>query len=794
MKNILKSISNHSFEHPWRIIGAWIIIIGLVVFGAVTNMKPTTSSITIPGTEASVGLDRMNALFPETGKGSAKIVVVSPQNKTLDDYKLQIQKLIDDTSKVDGVKQVVGPYDNPTAMSGDRKTAYLQVQLTNDSGEISQSTIDQLNTVTGSSRTNGLSVESGGDITNREPKDMLGTGELVGVVVAFGVLLMTFFSLVAAGMPILIAVLGVGVSMAGLFSLSQVVDINSTTPALAVMLGLAVGIDYSLFIISRYRSYLLSGMGYHQAVVKAVQIAGSAVVFAAVTVVIALSALSVVQIPFITTMGLTAAATVTMAAITSIVLLPALLRLAGPRIIGRKQRQQIKVSPTDDTTIRSVIDKSKIWYRWGAFISRHPIVSILVPVALIATIAIPIQSIMLGLPSDQYAPTSSTQRKAYDAISKGFGVGYNAPLVVVVEGMKPVTEEQKVALKSKLISSYQQQLAIKQTEAKQLYQQRLAAAKSPTEVRTIQVDMQAAQAQQAAKEDEAIKLIDAQVAKYSKRLNLKAIGEKIAKESDVKNVIPTLVTGDGTSGVLQVIPDSAPYDAATKTLITTLRDTFKQGSWTQNGESLKVTGSTALQTDVNSKLAAAVPVYLAVIVGLSLVLLIIAFRSLVVPIKATLGYLLSVSAMFGALVAVFQWGWFGITDSPGPIVSFIPIIGTGILFGLAMDYEFFIVSNMREEYSRTNNAKQSVINGFSLGSKVVAAAAAIMISIFAGFISNDNSTVKALGFALAVGVMIDAVLVRMIIVPAVMTLVGKYAWWLPAWLDKRMPHTPIEHE
>jgi RND superfamily putative drug exporter len=736
----------------------------------------------------------MNELFPETGKGSARIVVASPQDKTLDDYKLQIETLVGDSSKVDGVKQVVDPFKNPTAMSSDKKTAYLQVQLTNNSGDIAQSTIDQLNTAIGSSRTNGLSVESGGDITSSEPKSMIGKGEMVGVVVAFGVLFMTFFSLVAAGMPLLIALLGVGVSMAGLFSLSQVVDINSTTPALAVMLGLAVGIDYSLFIISSYRSYLLSGMGYRQAVVRAVQVAGSAVVFAAVTVIVALSALTVVQIPFITTMGLTAAATVAMAAITSIVLLPALLRLAGPRIVGRKQRQQIKTSTDGPTTIHHTIDKSKIWYRWGAFTSRHPIVSIVIPIVLIVTIALPIQSIIMGLPSDQYAPTTSTQRKAYDAISQGFGEGYNAPLVVVVEGMKPVTEQQKIAFKSELIADYQQKLAAKQAEAKQQYQQRFTEAKSPADISQIQQEMQNAQAQQAAKEGEATKLIDAQVASYSKRLNLKAIGDKIAEESDVKTVISTLITADETSGVLQVIPDSAPYDEATKSLIATLRDKSKQGSWTQNGEILRVTGSTALQTDVNSKLAAAVPSYLAVIVGLSLVLLIVAFRSLVVPIKATLGYLLSVSAMFGALVAVFQWGWFGITDSPGPIVSFIPIIGTGILFGLAMDYEFFIVSNMREEYSRTNNAKQSVINGFSRGSKVVVAAAAIMISIFAGFISNDNSTVQALGFALAVGVLVDAVLVRMIIVPAIMTLVGKHAWWLPAWLDKRLPHTPIEHE
>lgn len=792
MQNALKNISRHSFDHPWRIIGLWLALIAVVTFGAVTFIKPTSNAITIPGTEASVGRDQMNELFPEAGKSTGRIVVVAPKNKTLDDYKSQIQVIASQAAQVHDVKQVVSPFDNPTAMSNDKKTAFLQVQLSSGADSIEQSTIDQINTIVSHSRTNGLSVEAGGDIANHAEKKLLGPGELVGVAIAFAVLLMTFFSLVAAGMPLLIAVIAVGTSMAGLFSLSQIISINSTTPSLAAMLGLAVGIDYSLFIISRYRSLLSTGVSYRDAAMRAAQTAGSAVVFAAVTVIIALSALSVVRIPFMTIMGLAAAGTVAMAAITAVVLLPALFSLIGARIFGRKHRLQVEQSQAKDMPANSHVDKAKVWYRWGSLVARHPVVSILTAVAIIVAIALPIQSLRLGLPSDQYAPTSSTERKAYDAVTSGFGVGYNAPLVVVVEGMKPVTKAQQSAFTAKLVADYQHKLDDKMGQAKQQYQQRLMAASSPAQAMAIQAEMQAAQAQQVTKQAETLKLINAKATQQSQRLNLKVIGDKIAEQSGVKTVFPTLVTADGTSGILQVIPNSAPYDEATKTLINTLRDTSNQAAWVQNGESLTVTGSTALQTDINNKLAAAVPVYLAVIVGLSLVLLVFAFRSLVVPLKATLGYLLSVAAMFGALVAVFQWGWFGITNAPGPIVSFIPIIGTGILFGLAMDYEFFIVSNMREEYSRTGDAGQAVVNGFSLGGKVVAAAAAIMIAVFAGFITNENSTVQALGFALAVGVMIDAFLVRMVVVPAIMTLVGKHAWWLPAWLDKHLPPSPID--
>ncbi len=751
MRKFLEKIGAHSYDHPWRMLAMAAIVITSLVFAAATNMKTPTDSVSIPGTEANVGLQLMSRLFPAAGKGSARVVLIAPATRTLDNYSTRINALTAELTNVPGVQQVISPYLNPKAMSADRKTAIVQVQLAQDSQHIDSATVDGINKVVDQNRVDGLSIEQGGDIINDKPHKILGAGEVVGVILALGVLLMTFASLTAAGMPVITAILAVGMGIAGLFSLSQVLDINSTTPALAAMLGLAVGIDYSLFIISRYRSYLLSGADYREAAIHAVRTAGSAVIFAATTVVIALSALSVVRIPFMTIMGLSAAATVALAAIIAVTILPAFFRLAGSKIVSKRALKRVVAAQAHGYTPHHDSDKHKIWYRWGAFILRHPAASIIVPILIIVAVALPIKSLTLGLPTDEFAAKSTSQRKAYDAISAGFGAGYNAPLIVVVENMQPVTNAEKTAALNALMNQPRSQ--------------------KPADP----------------------KLAETQAQEYVKRLHLQAIGNRITQQQDVQSVLPATISEDGRNGILQVIPKTAPHDKATKSLIYALRNPNNQQAWA-NGAHLTVTGSTALQIDINSKLAHAIPVYLLMVVGLSLLLLVVAFRSILVPLKATLGYVLSVLTMFGALVAVFQWGWLGLSNAPGPIVSFIPILGTGILFGLAMDYEFFLVSNIHEEYERTGDAKQSVVQGFTLGSKVVVAAASIMVTVFAGFITNENSTVQALGFALAVGVLVDAFLVRMFIVPGVMTLAGKHAWWIPTWLDKLLPKVNVSEE
>jgi RND superfamily putative drug exporter len=371
-------------------------------------------------------------------------------------------------------------------------------------------------------------------------------------------------------------------------------------------------------------------------------------------------------------------------------------------------------------------------------------------------------------------------------------VGYNAPLVVLVENVPPVTDADRAAVKSSIMAEYQKQVDAATQAQKAKFEKQAAEATTPELQAKLQQDIAAAMADGQKQQQAAQAQLDAQIAQYSSLAELGKIAMQLGKVNDVKMATPAAITADGKNGLIQIIPDSAPSDPKTSELITYIRNNQAQAS---GNPSLKlgVTGYTALQDDISKKLADALPVYLIVVVGLSLVLLLIAFRSILIPLKATLGFLLSVMAMLGATVAVFQWGWFGLA-SPGPIISFIPIIGTGILFGLAMDYEFFLVSSMHEVYAKIGDTHRAIASGFSLGAKVVTAAAIIMVAVFAGFAGSADANIKLFGLSLAVGIFVDAFIVRMTLVPAVMTLLGRAVWWLPGWLDKALPHLSIEGE
>lgn len=760
----LHALGSWVFNNPWKVISGWVLLLVVLGFLALQFMQPTSSSISIPGTEAQKAIDRANELFPNAGQGSGRLVFKAGNGKTINDYKEQITELADNISKTNGVSTVADPFIDPSFISESGTIAYAQVQLSESNGSISEETISSIEKSVADARTNGLQVEMGGDIISKMPGEILGIGEVAGVLIALIVLVITLGSLVAAGMPLVTALIAIGVSMAGLFSLGKLIDINATTPVLAVMLGLAVGIDYSLFIINKYRRLALDGHSFEQAASRAIGTAGNAVVFAALTVVIALSALSIVNIPFMTMMGLAGAATIAIAALVSISLVPAMLGLAKKRAFNKKTLAKVLAAQKAGAKKVHDVNPNTIWYKWGKKITSHPIIALVISIVIIGAMAYPVKDLELGLPTDQYAASESTENKAYTLLSEGFGAGFNGPLTVVVEGFPAVTDTDKDAVRSMILmqAAQQQPQQTVLTPAQQM---------------------------------EAAARINATVEQYAKLAQLNKVAEKIAAIDGVKQALPATATDNGTAGIIQVIPTSAPSDEATKDLIKKLRDTAEQKTITDSDAvTLSVTGSTALQDDINTKLSDALPQYLIVVVGLSLVLLVIAFRSVLVPLKATIGFLLSVLAMFGSLVAVFQWGWFGIADAPGPIVSFIPIIAIGILFGLAMDYEFFLVSSMHETFTQTKNAKKAVVTGFGVGSKVVTAAGVIMVSVFAGFIFNHDATIQAIGFGLAVGILVDAFLVRMTIVPAFMTLLDKAAWWIPKWLDRRLPHISIEGE
>lgn len=777
MGTLLYKLGALMFNGKWWVVAVWVVLLGAFGFTASQVGFNTSSEISIPGTPAQKTLEKFNELFPDTGAQSAKVVVEAPSGKKITDYKNDITHLAQQISTVDGVTNAIDPFVNEAAISKDGTIAFITVQMKSAEGGtfVSSETITAVRAYMEETRKDtGLTVEAGGDLVRQQLGEIIGVGEIIGLVLALVVLVVTLGSLIAAGMPLVTAIIAVGASMLGLFSLSGIIDVSNTVPALAVMLGLAVGIDYSLFIINRYRTYVIDGYTLEVAASKALATAGNAVIFAAATVVIALSALAVVQIPFMTVMGLAAAATVAVAAIVAITLIPAVLGIAGIRLFRKKTRTAIYEQQKKGIVHHEDVNRTTPWYRIGGFITKYRKTILFVALAFVALIAWPAAHLKLGLPTDEVAAPETSQRQAYDLLAKGFGDGYNASMLVVVEQVPAVTQADYEAVRAQVTQAAMAQAAAQAAE-KNITLEQMQAAMTPQQ------------------QQEAQALIDAQIARYVAYYPLQKIAENIKSVEGVADAQPALVTDDGKSGAIQVTPKTAASDQATIDLVHRLRSPETQQQIVNGKTTIYgVTGTTAIQIDINNKLAEALPEYLAVVVGLSFIILMIAFRSILIPLKATLGFLLSVMAMFGAMVAVFQWGWFGITDAPAPIVSFIPIIAIGILFGLAMDYEFFLVSGMQEAYHYTNKPKRAVVDGFAIGSRVVVAAALIMVSVFAGFIGNHDSTIQSIGFALAIGVCIDAFIVRLIIVPIVMSFLGKAAWWLPKWLDTILPHVSIE--
>ncbi|MET7280887.1 MMPL family transporter [Kribbella sp. NPDC005582] len=707
MANLLYRLGRFSYQRRRLVAAIWAVIIVALGVGALALGGSTTNTFSIPGTESQRALDALKSDLPAASGASATVVVKAPDGKTLADpaVKAAVGATVAKAAKVPEVVAAIDPFASK-AISPDGRTGLISVQFAKPADELSKASTEGYDGLSGLS--NGdLQVVPGGQIVGGVPE--LGATEVIGVVVAALVLVITFGSLVAAGMTLLTALLGVLAGMAGLFIVTAFTDVSSTGPILALMLGLAVGIDYALFISSRHRAQLAAGMDAEESVARATATAGSAVLFAGATVVIALAGLSVVGVPFLTAMGIAAAATVLTAVLVALTLLPAMLGFVGNRVLPRKLRKApAEVAPAEG-----------FGFRWGRFVTRFRVPIVAVGIVGLGLLAIPVKDMQLALPDGASAAAGSHQRVAYDLTAEAFGPGANGPLIVVVKSNDPATSNAVV-------------------------EQILA--KAP------------------------------------------ALPDVIAAQ-------PAAASPDGKTRLLQVIPKSGPASEATTDLVKSLRTTVKPLA--TDGATISVTGNTAVGVDVSQKLTDALPIYLGLIVGLSFLLLLLAFRSILVPLKATLGFVLTIGATFGITVGVFQEGHlaglFGI-DSPGPMVSFLPIIMMGILFGLAMDYEVFIVSRVREEFVHGKAATPATVEGLGHGARVVTAAALIMASVFAGFILVHDPVIKAIGFGLTIGVLIDAFIVRMTLVPAVLSLLGKAAWWFPKWLDRITPNVDIEGE
>jgi putative drug exporter of the RND superfamily len=718
MSGFLYDVGRWCFRRRGLVLIAWVVLLLAVGGTTMAVRQPTNDSFTIPGAPSQVAYDQLRMTFPSAADSTSTMVVTVPQGHSLNDADVQraIETGLADIATRPYVKGVISPYNQYVhgQISNDGRTAKLTIRVVGTS--ISFTDADRVHLQEDGAGLqkllpSGSEVLVGGEVFSIQlPK--ITVVEAIGVVVALVVLIVVLGSLLLGIVPLANALLGVGLAMAVTFGATRFMEISSTTPMLGLMLGLAVGIDYALFIISRHRDQLgASSITPEESTARAVATSGSAVVFAGLTVIIALVGLAVAGIPFLTVMGAFGAVAVAIGVLVALTLLPAVLGFLGERVRPKK------VKPVKAKAPRTGGGASGWWVRT---VTKFPVVTILVVVAGLGALSYPAKDLWLSLPNAGQLAASSPARQTYDAVAKAFGPGANGPLIVtfsVVQSTDP-------------------------------------------------------------------------------------LGVISGIESDIEHIdgvasVPMAVPNENAdTAMVQVVPTTAPDDPQTEQLVKRIQD--KAPDWkARYGVEVYVTGITAVGLDVTSQLAGALLPFGIFVVGLSLVLLTMVFRSIAVPVKAAVGYLLSVGSSFGAATLVFNKGWFsGLVNlsEKTSIISFFPIITMGILFGLAMDYEVFLVSRMREEHVHGDDARHAVHDGFVHSAKVVVAAAIIMFAVFAFFVPRGEGALKSIAFGLAVGVAIDAFIVRMTLVPAVMHLLGEKAWWLPRWLDRILPSLDIEGE
>ncbi|WP_165988146.1 MMPL family transporter [Streptomyces sp. YIM 98790] len=717
MATFLYRLGRWSYRRRRLVLALWLALLAATgaVAAALSEESTAIGSSVLPGTESQRALDLVKERFPEqpVDGASARVVFAAPEGQELDDPgpRQAVESVVGSLGEAPQVAYASDPFQTG-AVSEDGRVGYSEVTYAVPGEDVTDDARDALTSAVEAGRDAGLTVEVGGDAL--EPQPELSVLEIVGVVIAGLVLIVALGSFVAAGLPLLTAFVGVGIGLLGIAAVGSLVTLNRDAAVLALMLGLAVSIDYALFIVMRHRSELAAGREPEEAAGRAVGTAGSAVVFAGLTVIIALAGLSVLGIPLLTEDGLAAAGTIAVVVLVALTLMPALLGFAGRRVTGRGGRiLGVFRGPDAAATGRPTAGR-----RWAELVTRRPRSVLLIGVLTLGVIALPAADLRLGIPDDGTAAEHTTQRRAYDMLAESFGPGVNGPLVTVVDA---------------------------------------AGADDP-------------------------------------RAAAERTAELIGGLPRVAAVAPPAFNEQGDTALVEVTPAAGPAAEETEELVAAIRERTDRIE-DETGAVIEVTGQTALDIDSSAKMGDALRPYLSIIVGLALVLLLLAFRSVLIPVKATIGYLLTVAATFGAVVAVFQWGWLsGITgiEQTAPIYNLLPILLVGMSFGLAMDYQVFLVTRMREEYAHGTAPGEAVVAGFAHGARVVTAAAVIMISVFLGFFLSEDLALKLFGFTLAAAVLFDAFVVRMTLMPAGMALLGRSVWWLPRRLDRVLPHADIE--
>ena len=770
MSEFLYRLGSWSYKKVWPFLAVWLILFGALGFGAVNFAKSPSPTFSMPDMDSTVTQEEMNERFGTDEDAmsvpSGSVVIKAPEGKTLKDPEVmaEVDAMLDELKATGDFREpeaIVNPVlaaggmakqmgeakaaqgmpqeqiDADLAalspLSPDETTGTVSVTFTDDNiMDIPAETLDEVESILERYDATDLTVKYNGNAFSGAG-EMDGTSELIGMAVAAIVLLVTFGSLVAAGLPLIAAVVGVGVGILGVQMGTLFTDsISDMTPTLASMIGLAVGIDYSLFIVARFRNELISSSGLNDlspkelaqelkkmdkakrahAMGMALGTAGGSVVFAGTTVLIALAALSIIRIPFLTAMALAAAATVAIAVLVALTFLPSLLGLLGTRAFAIRIPGPKVPDPEDEKPTMGLL--------WARQIRKRPWLNLIAGVLLLGVLAIPAANLRLAMPTDGTAKLGSPQREAYELIDDAFGHGRNAPMIAYVD-TADVAEQDRMGAYQTLLQDF-------------------------------------------------------------------------AGTEGVVNAQIVQTTENFDAAQILITPNSGATDQATTDTLERLRE-FKQPFEDETGATFGITGITPIFDDISQMLSSVLVPYIAIVLGLAFIVLMLVFRSIWVPLIAALGFGLSMAATFGVTVAIFQEGMFGLIEDPQPLLSFLPIMLIGLTFGLAMDYQVFLVTRMREGYvSRGKTAGNAVANGYKHGARVVTAAALIMISVFAAFVLIDEPFIKAMGFALAAGVLIDAFVVRMTLIPATMYILDNRAWKIPGWLDKALPNLDIEGE
>jgi putative drug exporter of the RND superfamily len=726
MTGVLYGVARFSTRHRFVVVAAWLL--AAVAFVGVSQRlgDNTNDSLTLPGTDSQRATDALNGPFSDQANGSSPIVLHVKSGKLTDSrYASAVTEAAADLAKSSDVASVVNPLtpQGRSALSKDGRTGYLSVTLTVTPGALSVSDAQKIiDAAANPAQAAGIEVETGGQLGQKVSKPSTESSELIGILAAMVILTFTFGTIVAMLLPIANAILALVITLSIVRILGHAMTVSTVAPTLATMIGLGVGIDYALFIVTRHFRGLRDGLDLPESIARATATSGGAVVFAGGTVTIALVSLAVADIPLVTTMGLMAAIAVVVAVLAALTLLPALLAITGPRINslrvrGRHRKERPKESP---------------WARWARGVANRPIVAGLAALAILLPLAIPLLSLNLGQKDVAALSTSTTARRAYDLVSDNFGPGANGPLLVAVSLGSPA--------------------------------QPSPAAGSTGDPRVGDPRLQALQTD-------------------------------VEKTPGVAAITPLQIDKHGTTAFFNAIADTGPAEQATADLVDNLRSSVIPAA--EDGTNMKayVGGTTAANVDLAANISSKLLLQIMVVIALSFLLLLLAFRTVVVPLQAAFMNVLSIGAAYGVLTAIFQFGWLhgavGL-DGSVPVVSYVPLFMFAILFGLSMDYEVFLVSQIEEHVHAGEDNKRSVVSGLVTSARVITAAALIMVFVFGGFVLNGDPTVKQFGVGLAVAVILDATIVRCLLVPAVMVLMGKTNWYLPSWVDRLLPHISIE--